>query len=40
MSGLQCCELKDIRLAYQLNRAMETGDNWRFMDMERLNAYW
>ncbi|XP_064007777.1 small ribosomal subunit protein mS39 [Pogoniulus pusillus] len=35
-----CCELKDIRLAYQLNRAMEMGDNWRFMDMERLNAYW
>ncbi|NXX39459.1 PTCD3 protein, partial [Tricholaema leucomelas] len=40
LSGMQCCELKDIRLAYQLNRAMETGDNWRFMDMERLNAYW
>ncbi|KFV62042.1 hypothetical protein N307_11845, partial [Dryobates pubescens] len=37
---LQCCELKDIKLAYRLNKAMEKGDNWRFLDMERLNTYW
>ncbi|XP_054028212.1 pentatricopeptide repeat domain-containing protein 3, mitochondrial [Dryobates pubescens] len=35
-----CCELKDIKLAYRLNKAMEKGDNWRFLDMERLNTYW
>ncbi|XP_029863354.1 pentatricopeptide repeat domain-containing protein 3, mitochondrial isoform X2 [Aquila chrysaetos chrysaetos] len=35
-----CCDLKDIKLAYQLNKAMEKGDNWKFVDMDRLNAYW
>ncbi|NWW97304.1 PTCD3 protein, partial [Rhynochetos jubatus] len=35
-----CCDLKDIKLAYRLNKAMETGDNWKFVDMDRLNAYW
>ncbi|XP_051475500.1 pentatricopeptide repeat domain-containing protein 3, mitochondrial isoform X2 [Apus apus] len=35
-----CCDLKDIKLAYRLNRAMEKGDNWKFLDMDRLNAYW
>ncbi|XP_010283682.1 PREDICTED: pentatricopeptide repeat domain-containing protein 3, mitochondrial [Phaethon lepturus] len=35
-----CCDLKDIRLAYRLNKAMEKGDNWKFLDMVRLNAYW
>ncbi|NXW02554.1 PTCD3 protein, partial [Fregetta grallaria] len=37
---LQCCDLKDIKLAYRLNKAMEKGDNWKFLDMDRLNAYW
>ncbi|PKU48664.1 pentatricopeptide repeat domain-containing protein mitochondrial [Limosa lapponica baueri] len=35
-----CCDLKDIKLAYRLNKAMEKGDNWKFLDMDRLNAYW
>ncbi|KFV52628.1 hypothetical protein N341_02302, partial [Tyto alba] len=35
-----CCDLKDIKLAYRLNRAMEKGDNWKFLDMNQLNAYW
>uniref|UniRef100_A0A8B9ZDM7 Pentatricopeptide repeat domain 3 n=1 Tax=Buteo japonicus TaxID=224669 RepID=A0A8B9ZDM7_9AVES len=35
-----CCDLKDIKLAYRLNKAMEKGDNWKFIDMDRLNAYW
>ncbi|NXY81438.1 PTCD3 protein, partial [Alcedo cyanopectus] len=35
-----CCDLKDIKLAYQLNKAMETGDNWKFLDVDRLNSYW
>ncbi|NXW18853.1 PTCD3 protein, partial [Circaetus pectoralis] len=35
-----CCDLKDIKLAYRLNKAMEKGDNWKFVDMDRLNAYW
>ncbi|NXY68159.1 PTCD3 protein, partial [Glareola pratincola] len=37
---LQCCDLKDIKLAYRLNKAMEKGDNWKFLDTDRLNAYW
>ncbi|KAF1439652.1 Pentatricopeptide repeat domain-containing protein 3, mitochondrial, partial [Spheniscus demersus] len=37
---LQCCDLKDIKLAYRLNKVMEKGDNWKFLDMDRLNAYW
>ncbi|NXP80603.1 PTCD3 protein, partial [Ramphastos sulfuratus] len=40
LAGPQCCELKDIRLAYRLNSAMETGDNWKFLDLEQLNTYW
>ncbi|KFV86983.1 hypothetical protein N308_13982, partial [Struthio camelus australis] len=35
-----CCDLKDIKLAYRLNKLMEKGDNWKFLDMDRLNAYW
>ncbi|XP_009076131.1 PREDICTED: pentatricopeptide repeat domain-containing protein 3, mitochondrial, partial [Acanthisitta chloris] len=35
-----CCDLKDIKLAYRLNKAMEKGDNWKFLDMDRLNGYW
>ncbi|XP_015718072.1 pentatricopeptide repeat domain-containing protein 3, mitochondrial [Coturnix japonica] len=35
-----CCDLKDIKLAYRLNKAMEKGDNWKFLDMDRLNLYW
>ncbi|XP_010117902.1 PREDICTED: pentatricopeptide repeat domain-containing protein 3, mitochondrial [Chlamydotis macqueenii] len=35
-----CCDLKDIKLAYRLNKAMENGDNWKFLDMDRSNAYW
>ncbi|KFQ22798.1 hypothetical protein N331_01406, partial [Merops nubicus] len=35
-----CCDLKDIKLAYQLNKAMEKGDNWKFLDVDRLNVYW
>ncbi|NXD62156.1 PTCD3 protein, partial [Eolophus roseicapillus] len=35
-----CCDLKDIKLAYQLNKAMEKGDNWKFLSMDRLNIYW
>ncbi|XP_009953858.1 PREDICTED: pentatricopeptide repeat domain-containing protein 3, mitochondrial, partial [Leptosomus discolor] len=35
-----CCDLKDIKLAYRLNKAMEKGDNWKFLDMDRLNTYW
>ncbi|KAF1504539.1 Pentatricopeptide repeat domain-containing protein 3, mitochondrial, partial [Eudyptula minor novaehollandiae] len=35
-----CCDLKDIKLAYRLNKVMEKGDNWKFLDMDRLNAYW
>ncbi|XP_055651969.1 pentatricopeptide repeat domain-containing protein 3, mitochondrial [Falco peregrinus] len=35
-----CCDLKDIKLAYRLNKAMEKGDNWKFLDMDRLNVYW
>ncbi|NXK84362.1 PTCD3 protein, partial [Amazona guildingii] len=35
-----CCDLKDINLAYRLNKAMEKGDNWKFLNMERLNIYW
>ncbi|NXD75914.1 PTCD3 protein, partial [Halcyon senegalensis] len=35
-----CCDLKDIKLAYQLNKAMEKGDNWKFLDVDRLNSYW
>ncbi|NXH86291.1 PTCD3 protein, partial [Edolisoma coerulescens] len=37
---LQCCDLKDIKLAYQLNKALEKGDNWKFLDVDRLNGYW
>ncbi|NWI64547.1 PTCD3 protein, partial [Todus mexicanus] len=35
-----CCDLKDIKLAYQLNKAMEKGENWKFLDVDRLNVYW
>ncbi|KFQ38219.1 hypothetical protein N332_14979, partial [Mesitornis unicolor] len=35
-----CCDLKDIKLAYRLNKAMEKGDNWKFLDVDRLNTYW
>ncbi|XP_065489669.1 small ribosomal subunit protein mS39 [Caloenas nicobarica] len=35
-----CCDLKDIKLAYRLNKALEKGDNWKFLDMDRLNTYW
>ncbi|XP_062431154.1 small ribosomal subunit protein mS39 [Rhea pennata] len=35
-----CYDLKDIKLAYRLNKIMEKGDNWKFLDMDRLNAYW
>uniref|UniRef100_A0A8D2MX26 Small ribosomal subunit protein mS39 n=1 Tax=Zonotrichia albicollis TaxID=44394 RepID=A0A8D2MX26_ZONAL len=35
-----CCDLKDIKLAYQLNRALEKGDNWKFLDVDRSNGYW
>ncbi|NXE21425.1 PTCD3 protein, partial [Ardeotis kori] len=38
--GEKCCDLKDIKLAYRLNKAMENGDNWKFLDMDRSNAYW
>ncbi|NXL42802.1 PTCD3 protein, partial [Podilymbus podiceps] len=38
--GEKCCDLKDIKLAYRLNKAMEKGDNWKFLDMDRSNAYW
>ncbi|NXN64098.1 PTCD3 protein, partial [Himantopus himantopus] len=38
--GEKCCDLKDIKLAYRLNKAMEKGDNWKFLDIDRLNAYW
>ncbi|NWR42515.1 PTCD3 protein, partial [Regulus satrapa] len=37
---VKCCDLKDIKLAYQLNKALEKGDNWKFLDMDRLNVYW
>ncbi|NXF20669.1 PTCD3 protein, partial [Rhodinocichla rosea] len=37
---LQCCDLKDIKLAYQLNRALEKGDNWKFLDVDQSNGYW
>ncbi|NXS20251.1 PTCD3 protein, partial [Mystacornis crossleyi] len=37
---LQCCDLKDIKLAYQLNKALEKGDNWKFLDVDQLNGYW
>ncbi|NWI08698.1 PTCD3 protein, partial [Crypturellus soui] len=37
---VKCCDLKDIKLAYRLNKAMEKGDNWKFLNMDRLNAYW
>ncbi|KAM9193003.1 small ribosomal subunit protein mS39 [Mergus octosetaceus] len=35
-----CCDLKDIKLAYRLNKAMEKGDNWKFLDVSQLNSYW
>ncbi|KFU99925.1 hypothetical protein N340_13964, partial [Tauraco erythrolophus] len=35
-----CCDLKDIKLAYRLNKVMEKGDNWKFLNIDRLNAYW
>ncbi|NXG13563.1 PTCD3 protein, partial [Grallaria varia] len=35
-----CCDLKDIKLAYRLNNAMDMGDNWKFLDVDRLNGYW
>ncbi|KFP07068.1 hypothetical protein N300_01838, partial [Calypte anna] len=35
-----CCDLKDIKLAYQLNKVMEKGDNWKFLAVDRLNGYW
>ncbi|XP_053920861.1 pentatricopeptide repeat domain-containing protein 3, mitochondrial [Cuculus canorus] len=35
-----CCDLKDIKLAYRLNKTIEKGDNWKFLDVDRLNAYW
>ncbi|KAI6069948.1 Pentatricopeptide repeat domain-containing protein 3, mitochondrial [Aix galericulata] len=35
-----CCDLKDIKLAYRLNKAMEKGDNWKFLNMSQLNSYW
>ncbi|NWT00217.1 PTCD3 protein, partial [Mionectes macconnelli] len=37
---LQCCDLKDVKLAYQLNKTMGKGDNWKFLDVDRLNGYW
>uniref|UniRef100_A0A8C2Y7Q6 Small ribosomal subunit protein mS39 n=1 Tax=Coturnix japonica TaxID=93934 RepID=A0A8C2Y7Q6_COTJA len=40
MKEMECCDLKDIKLAYRLNKAMEKGDNWKFLDMDRLNLYW
>ncbi|XP_010023105.1 PREDICTED: pentatricopeptide repeat domain-containing protein 3, mitochondrial, partial [Nestor notabilis] len=41
MTAMQaCCDLKDIKLAYRLNKAMEKGDNWKFLSMDRLNIYW
>ncbi|NWR71506.1 PTCD3 protein, partial [Centropus unirufus] len=36
----KCCDLKDIKLAYRLNKVMEKGDNWKFMSLDRLQAYW
>ncbi|NXA31280.1 PTCD3 protein, partial [Eudromia elegans] len=38
--GVKCCDLKDIKLAYRLNKAMEKGENWKFLNMDRLNVYW
>ncbi|NXU55668.1 PTCD3 protein, partial [Turnix velox] len=35
-----CCDLKDIKLAYRVNKAMEKGENWKFLDMDRVNGYW
>ncbi|KAM9378074.1 small ribosomal subunit protein mS39 [Phaethornis superciliosus] len=35
-----CCDLKDIKLACQLNKVMEKGDNWKFLAVDRLNGYW
>ncbi|XP_063257507.1 small ribosomal subunit protein mS39 isoform X1 [Prinia subflava] len=35
-----CCELREIKLAYQLNKALEKGDNWKFLDLDRSNNYW
>ncbi|KAM6269795.1 small ribosomal subunit protein mS39 [Porphyrio hochstetteri] len=35
-----CCDLKDIKLAYRVNKALEKGDNWKFLDVDRLNVYW
>ncbi|NWI84946.1 PTCD3 protein, partial [Pitta sordida] len=35
-----CWDLKDIKLAYRVNKAMENGDNWKFLDMDRSNVYW
>ncbi|XP_010131011.1 PREDICTED: pentatricopeptide repeat domain-containing protein 3, mitochondrial [Buceros rhinoceros silvestris] len=35
-----CCDLKDIKLAYRLNKALEGGDNWKFLGVDQLNAYW
>ncbi|NXJ09172.1 PTCD3 protein, partial [Odontophorus gujanensis] len=40
LSTSHCCDLKDIKLAYRLNKAMEKGDNWKFLDMDRANSYW
>ncbi|OXB54266.1 hypothetical protein ASZ78_012703 [Callipepla squamata] len=41
VSAMQvCCDLKDIKLAYRLNKAVEQGDNWKFLDMDRANSYW
>ncbi|XP_065591986.1 small ribosomal subunit protein mS39 [Cyrtonyx montezumae] len=41
ISAMQvCCDLKDIKLAYRLNKAVEMGDNWKFLDMDRANSYW
>ncbi|XP_010211125.1 PREDICTED: pentatricopeptide repeat domain-containing protein 3, mitochondrial [Tinamus guttatus] len=35
-----CCDLKDIKLAYRLNKSMEKGDNWKFLDTDQLSVYW
>ncbi|NWR85752.1 PTCD3 protein, partial [Furnarius figulus] len=35
-----CCDLKDIKLAYRLNKIMDMGDNWKFLNVDQLNGYW
>uniref|UniRef100_A0A8C6YQX9 Small ribosomal subunit protein mS39 n=1 Tax=Nothoprocta perdicaria TaxID=30464 RepID=A0A8C6YQX9_NOTPE len=29
-----------VPIPKQLNKSMEKGDNWKFLDMDRLHAYW